>query len=253
MFVIDNKEISTFNKFGFILRKNFFDKRQVSELLKSIKKLQSGKNLDKDILRYYENSILNRNKKILVRAENFYRKEQKLTKFINDQNIKSILKKILKKNPILFKEKINFKPSGCRADTLHQDSQAGWDKFTKNFINVLISIEKSTQKNGCLQFDISGNNCSKLVKKDMSPLKYNELKKPKFKSFELDVGDVIFFNNYIPHKSKPNKSGKSRIQIYLTYNSSSAGNFRKKYISEKRKSFPPNNERLEGLKYNYKI
>ena len=87
----------------------------------------------------------------------------------------------------------------------------------------------------------------------MSPLKYNELKKPRFKSFELDVGDVIFFNNYIPHKSKPNKSGKSRIQIYLTYNSSSAGNFRKKYISEKRKSFPPNNERLEGLKYNYKI
>ena len=74
----------------------------------------------------------------------------------------------------------------------------------------------------------------------------------KFKSFELDVGDVIFFNSYIPHKSGPNKSKKSRIQIYLTYNSISAGNFRKRYISEKRKSFPPNNERIKGINYTFK-
>ena len=253
MLTVNSEEIRKYKKYGFIKKKKFFNKKKISDLLKSIKKIKTKNTINKNIFRYFENSILNKNKKILVRSENFYRKDKNLTKIINDKGIKLIVKKLLKKNPILFKEKINFKPSGCTADTLHQDSQAGWYIFTKKFVNVLISIEKSTLKNGCLQFDISGNNCSKLIKKDMLPLKYNELKKPKFKSFELDVGDVIFFNSYIPHKSGPNKSKKSRIQIYLTYNSISAGNFRKRYISEKRKSFPPNNERIKGINYTFKI
>ena len=253
MYNLNTKDLKSFKKYGFFLKKKFFEKKEVSKFLKSIKKIQKGNNINKNILRYFEKSLLNQNKKILMRAENFYKKDKTLKKLINNKDINSSLKKLFNEKPILFKEKINFKPSGSRADALHQDSQAGWNKFSKKFVNILISIEKSDKKNGCLQFDVSGNNCSKLCKKDMSPLKYKELKKPKFKKFELSEGDIVFFNNYIPHKSMPNKSKKSRIQIYLTYNAYSAGDFRKKYIEEKRKSYPPNNERKQGLEYSYKI
>ena len=252
MYYLNNNDIRNFNKYGFFLKKKLFDKKEILKLQKSIKRIQKNKNNSNNIFKYYERSVVNK-KKILVRAENFYNKDKILTNLIKNKKLSLFLKKLFKGKPILFKEKINFKPSGCRADLLHQDSQAGWNKYSKKFVNVLVSIEKSDKKNGCLQFDISGNNCFKLVKKDMSPLKTRELINPKFKNFELSEGDTIFFNSYIPHKSKSNKSKRSRNQIYLTYNASSRGNFRKKYIEEKRKSFPPEHERIKGLKYTYKV
>ena len=154
---------------------------------------------------------------------------------------------------VLFKEKINYKPPGCRADKLHQDSQGGWNKFSKKFISILVSIEKSKKINGCLEFDISGKNNHKEIGKVFKPLKIKKLNNPKFKSFELNPGDVVFFNHYIPHRSGPNKSKFSRIQLYITYNLKNDGNFRKKYFKKKRISFPPNNERDECTKFEYKI
>ena len=146
----------------------------------------------KNFYKYYEQSILDRKKSILVRVENFYKNNKLLTKVIEGKIINKILYNILKSKAVLFKEKINFKPSGCRADLLHQDSQAGWNRYTKDFVNVLISLEKSTHKNGCLIFDISGNNSRKLIKK-MEPLNKKELNKPKFKKLLLGAGDVVFF------------------------------------------------------------
>ena len=32
----------------------------------------------------------------------------------------------------------------------------------------------------------------------MSALTPNKLKKPKFEKFELDIGDIVFFNSYVP-------------------------------------------------------
>jgi len=87
----------------------------------------------------------------------------------------------------------------------------------------------------------------------MSALPLQKLKKPKFKKFELNIGDVVFFNSYAPHRSKSNFSNKGRSQIYLTYNKKKDGNFRKKYFREKRISFPPNSERLKNKKYVYQV
>lgn len=247
------KNLENFKKKGFFIKKNFFTKKEISKFYNAINSIYKKKNINKNILRYFEPSIFNKNKEILIRAENFFKKDRVITELIYNKKINYYLKKLFNEKPILFKEKINFKPPGCRGELLHQDSQAGWNKFTDRFINVLISIEKSDVSNGCLQFDISGNNCSKLIKKKMSPLKLLELKKPKLENFEMMEGDVIFFNNYIPHKSLANKSKKSRMQVYLTYNAFSDGNFREEYFRQKRVSFPPNNERIKGIRYKYKV
>ena len=147
--------------------------------------------------------------------------------------------------------KINFKPSGCRADKLHQDPGGGTN--IQKILFQFVSIEKSTKMNGCLEFDISGKNKNRSIGKIFKPLKIKELNKPNFKSFELNPGDLVFFNHYIPHRSKPNKSSSNRTQLYITYNLKKHGNFRKKYFKEKRISFPPNNERPKGKKFKYKI
>ncbi len=252
MQTVTKPEINQFINKGYLIKKKFFEKRYIKKILKetNILKLNNkGVKVDK----YYGTDFRNKKKSILVRIENFFNKSKDLTKLINDPSINKILFKFFKNKPILFKEKINFKPPGCGPDKLHQDSQAGWYKYAKNFINVLVSLEKSTNRNGCLYIDVSGNNCFKIVSKKMKPLKKKELKNPKFRKILLAEGDIIFFNSYTPHFSYSNNSKKSRTQIYITYNKEKDGKFRSKYIKDKRKSFPPNIERFPDKKYLYKV
>ena len=251
MKTISQNEISQFNQKGFLIKKNFFKKEYMRKVLNEVNMIKSNNNLNVD--RYYGKTAGSINKIILVRIENFFHKNKFLTKLIKDSFINKILFKLFKSKPVLFKEKINFKPPGCGPDKLHQDSQARWNKYTKNYINVLLSVEKSTNKNGCLFIDVSGNNCNKLISNKMKPLRIKELKKPKFKKLLLGEGDLVFFNSYTPHYSHSNNSKKGRSQIYLTYNKAKDGMFRSKYISDKRKTFPPNNERTVNKKYSYKV
>jgi len=251
MKTISQDEIYQFDQKGYLVKKNFIKKNFVKKILNEINSIKLNKKLNVD--KYYAKSIKQKNKLILVRIENFYNKSKFLTQLIKDISINKILSKLFKNKPTLFKEKINFKPPGCGPDKLHQDSQAGWNKYTKNYINVLLSVEKSTNENGCLYIDISGNNCTKLVNNKMRPLRIKELKNPNFKKLLLGVGDLVFFNSYTPHFSNSNKSKKGRSQIYLTYNKAKDGKFRSRYISDKRKTFPPNNERSSSKKYSYKV
>ena len=114
-------------------------------------------------------------------------------------------------------------------------------------------MDKSTKNNGCLEFDVSGNNHKTLRGKVFKKLKISQLKKPLFKKLFLNSGDVVFFNAYIPHKSGKNQSNLRRSQIYLTYNKKKDGNFRNIYFDKKRINYPPNNERDYNKDYVYKI
>ena len=247
------ENIRSFHDKGIYVIKKLYSSREIKLIKKNIdliKKINPKK--FSGIMKYYEKDFF-RKKEILIRAEYFYRKNKLLTKLIDGKKIKSILKKLTGDNCIIFKEKINYKPPGCREDKLHQDMQGDWKKFSKTFVSVLISVDKSTKNNGCLEFDVSGNNHKTLRGKIFKKLKISQLKKPLFKKLFLNPGDVVFFNAYIPHKSGKNQSNLRRSQIYLTYNKKKDGNFRGIYFDKKRINYPPNNERDHGKNYVYKI
>ena len=245
--------INSFHDKGFFLIKRFYSLNEIKKIKKNIDIIKKSKPKKfTGIMKYYEKDIRNK-KNILVRAEYFYKKNFVLTKLIDSRKIKSALKKLTGEKCLIFKEKINFKPPGCKEDKLHQDMQGDWEKYSKSFVSALISIDKSSNKNGCLEFDVSGNNHLSLKGKLFKKLKISKLKKPIFKKFLLGPGDIVFFNAYIPHRSSKNQSKSSRRQIYLTYNFKKHGNFRNSYFSEKRINFPPNSERDEKKIYKYKI
>ncbi len=243
----------SYKKYGFCVIEKFFNKDSIKKVRKFSNHIKKLKPKSNQIMKYYENSVINQKKEILVRAEYFYDFHNGFKEFLDSSKIHKILNVLMGGKCILFKEKINYKPSGCRADKLHQDSQGGWNKYSNNFISILVSIEKSNKKNGCLEFDISGKNKDREIGKVFTPLKIKDLNQPKFKKIELNPGDVVIFNHYVPHKSKPNKSNLNRTQLYVTYNLKKDGNFRKRYFKDKRISFPPNNERAQGMKFEYKI
>ena len=68
-------------------------------------------------------------------------------------------------------------------------------KLWRKFISLLISLEKSSKENACLEFDISGNNKSNKIGEDFQPLLLSDLKKPKFKKIPLNNGNIVIFNH----------------------------------------------------------
>ena len=123
------KHIKSFKNKGIYLIKNFYSKKELNQIKKNtnlIKKQKTKKFVG--VMKYYEDDIYKKNK-VLVRAEYFYKKNENLTNLIDGKRIKSILRKITGDQCIIFKEKINYKPPGCRKDKLHQDMQGDWGKY----------------------------------------------------------------------------------------------------------------------------
>ena len=121
---ISNNEIYQFDQKGFLIKKNFFTKSFIKKILNEID-LIKFKDGSKKFDRYFGKSLKDKNRSILVRIENFYKKSKYLTKVIDNKSIKKILSKLFRNKATLFKEKINFKPPGCGPDRLHQDLKLG--------------------------------------------------------------------------------------------------------------------------------
>lgn len=145
--------------------------------------------------------------------------------------------------PVLFKEKINFKLPGCRADKLHQDQAAGWNRYTDFFITMGIVVDENRLDNAALSFMTSGNYERALMCPEWEPLSENDPPyepSDEYALLEADPGDVIFFDCYVPHGSPPNTSKRSRRNIFLTFNRASDGDMRAEYYADKAKSYPAN-------------
>ena len=64
-----------------------------------------------------------------------------------------------------------------------------------------------------------------------------------------EVGDVVFFNNFVPHRSDKNTTSSPRRAHYITYGVEREGDHRLAYYQEKRDKFPPEIERVAGKDY----
>jgi 2-aminoethylphosphonate dioxygenase len=143
------------------------------------------------------------------------------------QALKAPVAQLLGEAAVLFKEKINFKMPGGGGFAPHQDSQAGWDTYADFFISALVSIDRSTLENGCLQM-AGGHHKSGLVK-SWEPLNDDDMKGMSFQPLPTEPGDIVFFDCFAPHASEANMSDHIRRIYYATYNRASAGDHMAQY------------------------
>ena len=249
---ISKNEIEFYKKYGLVKLNIKLSKKKIDLFKQDIKKLKKfAKSPNSNINFYFEKSV--KNKSQLFRIENFYNERLNISKFIKSGFFEKILKCFSKKKFVLFKEKINLKPSGSLEDTLHQDFQTGWLDFGKELTTFVISIDKSDKNNSSIIFDILGNNSKKKIGKLFKKLKKIDLKKPKFENYDLESGEIVMFNGFVPHMSKKNLSNKSRNQIYLTFCIPKVKNIRQEYYKNKVKNYPPNFNRKKNISYSYRI
>ena len=201
---------------------------------------------------YFEDSRLEPGKRVLSRIEKFADHDEKLGALAREKKMIGRLRELFGDEPVLFKEKVNFKLPGGAGFEPHQDIQPGWDAYCPFFISVLVTIDDSTVQNGCLEL-AAGHHKRGLIGEPWKPLAGERLRGIEFKPYPMSPGDVAFFDCFVPHQSQPNLTATRRRNLYLTYNRLADGDLREKYFADKRKSFPPDHEREPGKTYVFRV
>lgn len=165
--------------------------------------------------------------------------------------LKGPVKQLFGEDAVLFKEKLNFKMPGGGGFEPHQDSQAGWDSYASNFINVMVCIDQATIENGCIEL-APGQNRRGLLR-GMEPLTEGDIADMEFIPYPTRPGDIALFDAYTPHRSAPNPTPTTRRIYFATYNRASEGDHLEEYYADKHKNFPPDIEREAGREYIFKV
>jgi ectoine hydroxylase-related dioxygenase (phytanoyl-CoA dioxygenase family) len=124
----------------------------------------------------------------------------------------------------LFKDKLIYKPPGLKGYGLHQDWIA-WPGFPRSFLTVLVPLDRADAENGCTVVFPGCHHRGSLTPEDGE---YHELPpglvdESVAVALELEPRDVAVFGGFTPHRSAPNRSGRWRRQLYLSYNKLSDG------------------------------
>ena len=136
--------------------------------------------------------------------------------------------------------------------------QNGWKKYSNDFVNLVIPLERTDKKNGCLYLSKKknlkklGQSFKKITNKMIigTPnIKINDKKKFNYSAIELNVGDICIFDWKCAHFSKNNNSNRSRMIFYATYfQTNKKRNVRKNYYLDKISSL--NDKKNNSLLFN---
>lgn len=201
---------------------------------------------------YYEKSLLDPSTKVIQRVENFCPYHPQFDALVRGGRLLAAVEQLLDSPAVLFKEKVNFKKAGGAGFEPHQDQQAGWSSYAPIFVTALVSIDRATLRNGCLEMSDAPRYAG-MIGQEWVPLTPAEMASFNLVSIETEPGDVLFFDSYAPHGSQPNLTDAQRRILYLTYNASAHGDHRQQYFADKRASFPPDVEREAGKDYTFRV
>jgi ectoine hydroxylase-related dioxygenase (phytanoyl-CoA dioxygenase family) len=240
---LTDEQKQTFSEKGFIVLKGFIDPDAIAQVSDWLDALQDGTGTSAHAAKYYEKSPIS-GENILVRVEHVLGDhDPEIAELLLGAKTRECLGQLFGEAPVLFKEKINYKHPGCRADKLHQDQAAGWNRYANFFISMCIVVDPNREENAALRFMNSGNYQKSLMSDEWLPLSDSEAvdwADNEYVMLEADPGDVIFFDCYVPHGSPPNASSRGRRNVFLTFNRESDGDLRARYYQDKWKTYPPN-------------
>jgi hypothetical protein len=241
----------SFEASGWALARGFFDEPQTARIAAWIDEVLARPETPGEQMVYFEDSVQEPGRRIIQRIEYFCGLHAGLSDLV-DGRLKAAVGELLGEPAVLFKEKINFKMPGGGGFEPHQDQQAGWSVYAPLFVTALVTVDAATEANGCLEMT-SGPRRAALAGEEWRPLSPQEVSEALYAHVPTDPGDVLFFDSYAPHRSKPNLTAAPRRILYLTYNRAADGDHRARYFADKRADFPPDIERGPGETYRFRV
>ncbi len=247
--VLTDQQIGDFRRDGYVVVRGTFDAAEMGRIETWARELAALPEKAGRHGVYWENSLIEPDKKIVNRIENISPFHSGFAEL--SQALKAPAGQLLGDDAVLFKEKINCKMPGGDGLKPHQDSQAGWDAYAKLFVTVLVSIDEATKENGCLK--VAAGEHQRGLFRGWAPLTEDDMAGMDFTICPTRPGDLVFIDSYTPHGSEPNMSDTVRRLYFATYNRVSEGDHLARYYADKRKSYPPDIEREPGKEYVFRV
>jgi 2-aminoethylphosphonate dioxygenase len=250
--VLTPPQVAAYRKQGWVLARGFVATEDVAALGRWSDELATRAEEQGKHMVYREPSLFDKERRVIQRIENFCPYHAPFDAFIRRGRVARAVDQLFGAKACLFKEKINFKMPGGAGFEPHQDQQAGWSRYAPLFVTALVTIDRATVENGCLEMGV-GARLDRLVGDEWRPLRQAEMKGFKLVPVPTEAGDVLFFDSFAAHASKPNMTDRPRRILYLTYNAAAEGDHRQRYFAEKRANFPPDIERKAGVEYKFRV
>jgi hypothetical protein len=241
-----------FRQKGWVAAPGFMTRAQIKTIAQWTDQLAASPEVPGRHWVYREPDRRDAARRLLQRIENFCPFHAGFDSLVRGGPLAAAVEQLLEAPAVLFKDKINFKLPGGGGFEPHQDQQAGWSRYAPLFLSALVSIDRATVQNGCLEL-ADMPRAHGLRGQEWQPLTAEEMGGLALVPAPTGPGDVIFFDSYVSHASKPNLSRDMRRILYLTYNRRSDGDHRAHYFADKRASFPPDVERIAGMEYVYRV
>lgn len=195
---------------------------------------------------------LERDHKTLQRIENFVPYSAPLRALLADGPLLAAAGQLLGEAALLHKDKINYKLPGGGGFEPHQDVAAGWERYGQTrHVSAYIALDAARPDNGPLEA-VRGAQHRRWSPDDVA-IDAATCAQMRWDVVLAQPCDIFFFDAYVPHRSAPNRSRRARRACYCTYTKAAEGDWRARYFADKRRSFPPDDERQRGVTYTYKI
>ena len=243
------EDVARMRRDGYLVVRNFVGARQLAELLQWTTELESAPEVSGRHWVYHEDSVTSPVRRVIQRIENFCPYHTGFDRFIRDGTLSRWTGALMGGPVVLFKDKINFKMPGGAGFKAHQDQQAGWTVYAPLFVTAMVTLDAATLENGCLEV-AAGRHREGLIGEQWKPLEEQGLD---LQAVPTGPGDVVFFDSFVPHASKPNLTGSPRRILYITYNLAGHGDHRQRYFADKHASFPPDVDRDREKTYVFRV
>jgi len=250
---LDDGLSRAFDARGWAFVSGFFDAAAVAEMAGWIDELLTRPERPGAHWVYHQPSLLDPSRRLVQRIENFCPYHAAFDSLARRSKMSLAAEQLLKSPAVLFKEKINVKEPGGGGFELHQDQQAGWSRYAPLFMTAAICIDPATTENGCLELSDEQGRLDHLIADEWRPINENEAKGFALRAYPMQPGDVVFFDSFVPHASKPNATASRRRMLFFSYNGQAHGDQREAYHAAKRASFPPDIERISGAEYKFRV
>ncbi len=249
---LDRAQLDDYARLGWCVARGFYPPDDAAALVRWTEEVTALPEVPGRQMVYHEKSLIDGQARLIQRIENFCPYHPGFDRDVRDGRLTRAVEQLLGEPAVLFKEKINFKMPGGAGFEPHQDQQAGWTVFAPLFVTALVCIDPATLANGCLEMaDVP--RLGGMIGQEWAPLTEAEMASFSLQPLPTDPGDVVFFDSFVPHASKPNLTDQARRALYLTYNRASDGDHRQRYFADKRAAFPPDIERAPGAEYRFRV
>jgi hypothetical protein len=236
-------QIAAFRRDGFVVVPGLFDAASMARVRGWTDDVQGWPETPGKWMKYFEQDPAGQ--RLLNRLEDVLPFHPGFRELAGSEALAGACGQLFGEPAVLFKDKINFKQPGGGGFEPHQDVQAGWARYASLHITALLTIDRTTRANGCLEMAANFHG-QRLIGTEWEPLTAEQLAGIDWVAVEAEPGDAVFFDSFVPHRSGPNHTDSQRRVLYYTYNRASEGDHLRLYYADKRQSYPPDVEREAG-------